>query len=318
MENISAIRSLVAACETGSLSAAARRLGISQSAVSQQIAAFEHSLGLTLLVRGRNGIRPTEAGEIAASHGAEVLDRLAQMHDSLAALRAVPEGRLRLSCALLMAQSLLVPVLADLRSNYPKMKIDVHASDGLFDVAETGFDLAVQAGISGAGGGTVRKLAEVELCLVASSLYLDRVGRPRTPEDLRSVDYIQYRDDPDEDAIVFANGDRATVSIAFAAQMPNLIVHAVQNHLGVAKAPRYFVADLLAGGDVEVILPELRLAPKLLYLIRAPGLAASRRVSLFIERFVAELARTPDVHLAPDLRQRQPESESVDGVRVDV
>ncbi|MCD4661150.1 LysR family transcriptional regulator [Agrobacterium sp.] len=73
MENIAAIHSLVTACETGSLSAAARRLGITQPAVSQQIAALERSLGLVLVIRGRNGIRPTEAGKLVASHGAEVL-----------------------------------------------------------------------------------------------------------------------------------------------------------------------------------------------------------------------------------------------------
>ncbi|QRG04593.1 LysR family transcriptional regulator [Xanthobacter dioxanivorans] len=302
MENIAAIRSLVAACEAGSLSAAARRLGISQPAVSQQIAALEQSLGVALVVRGRNGVRPTEAGRLAVHHGAEVLDRLSQMQDALAALSTEPEGRLGLWCALLMAQSLLVPVLADLRLGYPKLKIDLHASDEQVDLADAGLDLAIQAGTGGAGSGTVRKLAEVELCLVASRAYLDRVGRPGTPEDLSPLDYIQYRDDPDENTIVFAHGGTAVVTVAFAAQMPNLLLHAVENHLGFAKAPRYFVADLLARGDVEIILPEHRLVPKLIYLIRAPGLAASRRVSLFVDRFIDEMARTPHIHLAPDLR----------------
>ncbi|MDC7789619.1 LysR family transcriptional regulator [Rhodoplanes sp. TEM] len=302
MDTIAAIRSLVAACDTGSLSGAARRLGISQPAVSQQIAAWEQSLGLVLLVRGRDGIRPTEAGRLAASHGAEVLARLSQMQDALAALQAVPEGRLGLSCALLMAQSVLVPVLADLRRSHPKLKIDLHAGDEPVDLAEAGLDLAIQAATGGAGSGTVRKLAEVELCLVASRLYLDRVGRPGTLDDLRRLDYVQYRDDPDETTIVFADGDTAPVTLAFAAQMPHLLLHAVQNHLGFAKAPRFLVADLLARGEVEIILPERRLAPKLLYLIRAPGLAASRRVGLFVDRVVDELARTPHIRLAPDLR----------------
>jgi DNA-binding transcriptional LysR family regulator len=302
MENIAALRSLVAACETGSLSAAARHLGITQPAVSQQIAALEQSLGVPLVVRGRNGIRPTEAGTLAASHATEVLARLSQMQDALAALQAVPEGRLGVSCALLMAHSILVPVLADLRRNHPKLKIDLHASDDVVDLAGAGLDLAIRAGSSGAGSGTVRKLAEIDLCLVASSAYLDRVGRPKRPEDLRPLDYIQYKDDPDENTIVLADGTAAPVTVAFAAQMPNLILHAVQNHLGFAKAPRYFVAPLLAKGEVELILPDLPLAGKSLYLIRGPGLAASRRVSLFLDRFIEEVARTPGLQLARDLR----------------
>ncbi|WP_093804641.1 LysR family transcriptional regulator [Stappia sp. ES.058] len=302
MENIAALRSLVAACETGSLSAAARRLGITQPAVSQQIAALEQSLGLTLVVRGRNGVRPTEAGSLAVSHGVEVLARLSQMQDALAALRSSPDGRLGLSCAFLVAQSLLVPVLADLRRTHPKLKIEFRATDDLVDLVEAGLDLAIQASTDGARNGTVRKLAEIELCLVASRSYLDRVGRPKVPADLLPLDYIQYRDDPAENTIVFADGGTAPVTVSFAAQMPNLILHAVQNHLGFAKAPRYLMADLLARGDAEIILPERPLVPKLLYLIRAPGLAASRRVSLFMDRFIEELARTPDIELARDLR----------------
>lgn len=302
MENIVALRSLVAACETGSLSAAARRLGITQPAVSQQIAALERSLGLVLVVRGRNGIHPTEAGRLAARHGAEVLARLSEMQDALAALQSSPDGRLGLSCALLMSQSLLVPVLADLRRTHPGLKIEFQATDTLVDLAKAELDLAIQATTDGAGNGMVRKLAEVELCLVASRRYLERVGRPQTPEDLRPLDYIQYRDDPDENAVVFADGATAPVNVAFAAQMPNLILHAVQNHLGFAKAPRYFIADLLARGEAEIILPDRPLSPKLLYLIRAPGLAASRRVNLFVDRFIEELARTPNILLARDLR----------------
>jgi DNA-binding transcriptional LysR family regulator len=302
MENIAAIRSLVAACETGSLSAAARRLGITQPAVSQQIAALERSIGLVLVVRSRNGIHPTEAGKLAVSHGSELLDRLSRMQDALAALKTLPEGRLGLSCALLMAQTLLVPVLADLRSSYPKLKIDLRASDEMVDLTEAGFDLAIQSETSGVDCGTIRKLADIELCLIASRDYLDRVGRPATPMDLGRLDYIQYRDDPDENRIVFTNGETAPVTVAFAAQMPNLLLHAVRNHLGFAKAPRFLVADLIAHGEVENILPKYHLVPKSLYLIRATGLAASRRVSLFVDRFIAELAGTAYIHLAHDLR----------------
>ncbi|WP_180899005.1 LysR substrate-binding domain-containing protein [Martelella soudanensis] len=224
------------------------------------------------------------------------------MQDALAALHSSPDGRLGLSCALLVAQSLLVPVLAELRRAHPKLKIEFRAGDELVDLADAGLDLAIQASTDGAGSGTVRKLAEIELCLVASRSYLDRVGRPKAPADLLPLDYIQYRDDPDENMIVFADGGTAPVTVSFAARMPNLILHAVENHLGFAKAPRYLVADLLARGEAEIILAERPLVPKLLYLIRAPSLAASHRVSLFMDRFIDELARTPNVQLARDLR----------------
>lgn len=198
-------------------------------------------------MRDRNGLRPTEAGGMGVSHGAEVLARLSQMQDALAAPQSSLDGGLGLSCALLRAQSLPVPVLADLRRTHPQLKIEFRASDELVDLAEAGLDLAIQASTD--GNGAVRKLTEIELCLVASRSYLDRVGRPKAPADLQPPDYIQYLEDPDENIIVFTDGGTTPVTVSFAAQMPNLI------------------------------LPECPLVPKLLYLIRAPGLAASLAVS---------------------------------------
>jgi DNA-binding transcriptional LysR family regulator len=101
------------------------------------------------------------------------------------------------------------------------------------------------------------------------------------------------------------DGRQAPVSVAFAAQMPNLIRHAVQSHLGFAKVARFFVHDLLESGELELALPD-QPAPKGIYLVRAPGTqGASRRVAIFTERFTAELERTPGFRLAPDLRSGQ-------------
>jgi len=302
MDNISALRSLVAAVQAGSLSAAARRLGITQPAVSQQIATLEQGLGVELVIRGRNGITPTEAGRLALEHATEVLDRLARMSADLSALQSQPVGRLSVSCAMLVAQTVLVPVLSDLRRTDPGLKIDVHASDALVDLTEAGIDLAIRAGNAGPGTGTVRKVAEIELLLVASSAYLDRVGRPTGPEDLQRLDYIQYKDDPEETSILLEDGRQAAVKPAFAAQLPNLVRHAVQSHLGFAKAPRFFMQDLLDSGEAEPVLP-VRPPSKPLYLIRAPGSrAASRRLAIFTERFLEEVGRTPGFRLAADLR----------------
>jgi DNA-binding transcriptional LysR family regulator len=259
---------------------------------------------VALVVRGRNGIHPTEAGRLAMEHATKVLARLARMSDEIAALRSSGEGRLGLNCSLFLAQTVLVPVLADLRRDHPRLKIDLNASDSYQDMAEVGADLALRAGSPGPGDGTVRKLAEIELVLVASPAYLDRAGRPRGPDDLARLDYIQYRNDPEETAILLEDGHEAPVSVAFAAQMPNLIRHAVQSHLGFAKIARFFVQDLLERGEVELVLP-VQPASKAIYLVRAPGTqGASRRVAIFTERFVAQLDRTPGFRLAPDLRQR--------------
>lgn len=148
------------------------------------------------------------------------------------------------------------------------------------------------------------ELADIELLLVASPSYLDRVGRPRGIADLAALDHIRYKDDPEETSILMDDGREAPVRAAFAAQLPDQLRHAVQSHLGFAKVPRFFVSDLLERGEMEEILPE-RPLPKPLCLVRARGTqGASRRASIFAERFVAELARSPGFRVSPDLRVR--------------
>jgi DNA-binding transcriptional LysR family regulator len=84
-----------------------------------------------------------------------------------------------------------VPVLSDLRPAHPGLRIDLKTSDALPDLAEIGADLATRTGHPGTGHGTVPKLAEIELLLIATPAYLDRAGRPRGTDDLARLDYIQ-------------------------------------------------------------------------------------------------------------------------------
>ncbi|MBB4524847.1 LysR family transcriptional regulator (plasmid) [Rhizobium leguminosarum] len=303
MDNISGLRSLMAAAQDGSLSAAARRLNITQPAVSQQIAALEQLYGVELVVRGRNGVRLTEAGQIAATHAEQVLAQLAQMNEAMFALQSSEEGRLSVACPSLIAQTVLVPVLADLRRIYPKLRIDLKASDQIQDFAKNPYDLEIRACRIGPAEGSIRKLAEIEQVLIASPAYLDRTGRPKNLDDLAKLDYVQYKDDPDEKFLPLANGGQAPITIAFAAQMPDLMLHAVQNQLGIAALPRFFVHTQLEAGVIEEVLPAYPIATKQLFLVRAPGtLGKSRRVAIFTDRLVAELAAAPGFQLVSGLR----------------
>jgi DNA-binding transcriptional LysR family regulator len=304
MDNVAGLRSLMAAARDGSLSAAARRLKITQPAVSQQIAALEQLYGVELVVRGRNGVRLTEAGQVAVTHAEQVLAQLARMDDAMFALQSSEEGRLSVACPSLIAKTVLVPVLADLRRSYPKIKIDLKATDQLQDPIQNPYDLELRACRIGPAEGSIRKLAEIEQVLIASPGYLDRVGRPESLDGLSKLDYIQFKDDPDEKFLPLADGAQAPITIAFAAQMPDLMLHAVQNHLGIAALPRFFVSSQLEAGIVEEVLPTHPLAAKQLFLVRAPGtLGKSRRVAIFMDRFVEELANAQGFSLVPGLKQ---------------
>ncbi len=119
------------------------------------------------------------------------------------------------------------------------------------------------------------------------------------PADLVRLDYIQYKSDPDETHLAFADGSLAPITLSFAAQVPDLMLHAVQNHLGVATLPRFFVAQHLASGVLVEVLPGHKVASKQMFLLRAPGTnAKGRRMAIFTERLLGELAAMPGFRVA--------------------
>lgn len=305
MDNLVALRHFVYAVEQGSLSGAARRLGLSQPAVSQQIASLETSLGQTLLVRTRTGVKATEAGRVLLRYGEDILASLARMEDEMAALSGEIAGPLKVTANVLFCQTLLVPVIGELRRNHPRLKIEVVSSDEVLDVVEHGIDIAIRGGSLGDGSGIARRIGSLEQALVASPTYLDRVGRPRVLADLKRLDFIQYKDDPGQQHLpVIQDGIQvpAPITAAFAAQMPNLVLHAVVNHFGFALVPVFLVAPMLSDGRLEPVLPGISPLPKNLYLVQQPHVAESRRARLFVSRLLAEMSASPALTLTSDAR----------------
>ena len=305
MENLAALRHFVSAVELGSISAAARRAGLTQPAVSQQIAALESAVGQSLVVRTRSGVRLTEAGRVLLRHGQEILHTVSRMQDELSALSGEVAGPLKITANILFCQTLLVPVLGDLRRNFPKLKVELLSSDDLLDLDEHAIDIAIRSGSMGQGAGIVRRIGSMKRVLVASPTYLERVGRPKDLADLKALDFIQYKDDPSQQSLTVVQAGvsiEAPITTAFAAQMPNLVLHAAMSDFGFATAPLFLVEPMLADGRLERVLPDIEASAKNIYLVQQPHIAESQRARLFVSRLLVELSRVSSISLTPEAR----------------
>jgi DNA-binding transcriptional LysR family regulator len=109
--------------ERGSFSAAADALHLTQSAVSQQITALERESGHQLVVRGRNGVRLTEPGQVVVEHAVAILDRLRAAEEELDSLAALEGGRLRLAAFPSVGATIVPEALRAFRARYPKVRI---------------------------------------------------------------------------------------------------------------------------------------------------------------------------------------------------
>lgn len=178
-------RSFLGVAETGSLSAAARRLGLTQPTLGRHVEALEDALGVALFTRGPKGLALTPAG-LAALPEARAMGLAAR-----ALLRAVAgaggaTGTLRLTAASVVATEVLPPVLVSFAAAHPGVALEISASDRPEDLLHREADLAIRMLRPRQMALVARKVASVGLGLYAHRRYLDRRGTPVTVEDLRT------------------------------------------------------------------------------------------------------------------------------------
>lgn len=166
----------------GSLSAAARRLGMTPSAVSQHLRQLEQALGLALLYRSTRRLTLTEAGERFHTGCAAMVAAARSAEQALARLRDEPEGELRVTAPVGFA-GLLAKALLPLR-NYPRLSLHLLLDDEVVDLIEARVDIALRVGALPDSTLVARKLGSLSQQLCASPGYLAERGWPTHPRDL--------------------------------------------------------------------------------------------------------------------------------------
>lgn len=174
--------------DSGSISAAARRLGSTPSAVSQQLRALERSLGLVLLHRSTRRLTLTEAGERYHPACAAMLAQARSADLALERLRDEPEGELRLAAPIGFGD-LLSTALEPLR-RHPRLQLHLLLDDTPIDLIAERVDLALRVGRFADSALVARRLGELQRVLCASPRYLAERGWPRHPDELTGHDWL--------------------------------------------------------------------------------------------------------------------------------
>ena len=185
-------RSFVTVAENGSLSAAARLLALSQPTLGRHIAALEETLATTLFTRAPRGLALTDAGTA-------MLPAARQMRDAAAALALLAAGRegslsgtVRLTASRMVSHYLLPPVLADLRRAEPGIEIELVPSDSTENLLFREADIALRMYRPTQLDVVTRHLGDLATAIYAAKSYLDRHGRPKTPEALLALDFVGF------------------------------------------------------------------------------------------------------------------------------
>ncbi|WP_236515453.1 LysR family transcriptional regulator [Sandaracinus amylolyticus] len=186
LEGIDGIRCLVLSVETGSFAAAARKLGVTPSAVSRRVALLERELGVALLARTTRSLRLTHDGQAFHDRCVRALAELDEARDAIAHAKKRPSGLLRVETATNLGRTIVGPSLPRFLDRHPDVQVHLTLRDQLVDPVVEGVDVLVRIGPLASSSLIARKLGETRLLRCASPGYLRKHGTPRTPADLAS------------------------------------------------------------------------------------------------------------------------------------
>src|ERR1700756_3803630 len=157
MDRLAAMETYVYVVETGSFSAAARRLDVGQPAISKTIAQLEEHLGVRLLIRSTRGLTPTEAGTLFFEHAIRVIEGANEAEFAARGSAAGLTGILRISAATTFARLHILPHLGEFLEKHPLLDVDVRLDDRSMNLIEEGMDVALRMGNLSDSNLTARK-----------------------------------------------------------------------------------------------------------------------------------------------------------------
>ncbi|RBI85546.1 LysR family transcriptional regulator [Rhodosalinus halophilus] len=285
----SLLRAFLAVAETGSLSAAARALGTSQPTLGRHIRALEQQLGAELFTRQARGLALTATGQELMAPAQRMREAAAEIARTGAAQAGRLEGTVRVTASRVVSHYLLPPVLADLRRAEPAIQVELVPSDESENLLYREADLAVRMYRPTQLDLVARHLGDLEIGIFAARSYLDGQQRPRTLDDLLTLDLVGYDRNPLIVEAMRAMGYPAARDW-FALRCDDQAAYwaLVRAGGGVGFMPR---AVGTADPEVEELLPGAGLPRLPMWLAAPEAMRRSPRIARVWEGLVTGLAR---------------------------
>src|SRR5438309_5837514 len=193
-DELSVLSAFLAVAEERSFTGAAKRLGVSPSAMSHAIRGLEEGIGVRLLSRTTRSVAPTEAGEQLLARLRPALADIQAALDQISGLRDKPAGRVRLLVPRLAAMAVLAPKLGQFARDYPDIELDVTADDSRMDIVAGGFDAGIHFGeFIEKDMIAVRVSKDHRAAIVGAPAYFKSHPKPKTPHDLLKHRCINFR-----------------------------------------------------------------------------------------------------------------------------
>lgn len=289
IESVNALAAFVQAAELRSFKLAGQQFGLSSSAIGKTIAKLEEQLCVRLFHRSTRAIALTPEGEVFLERCRRVLCELEAAEAELAHVTARPLGRLRVSVP--FAGDLLTPLFVEFLSRYPEIELDLDYNDRLVDVIDDGFDAVIRTGEVNDSRLMHVKLGDFTFRMVAAPAYLERMGAPRTAEELTGYRLLHHRfyETGKLGSWAPAVPEGVALPVALAATSLEPLIRFAEAGCGIASVPSFAVDGRIRAGALVEVLPDAPRQSSALRLLWPRSKEPLPKLSVFVKFMTASL-----------------------------
>lgn len=287
MDRLTEMEAFANVVDQGCFTDAARKMGLSKSAISKHVANLESRLGARLLNRTTRRVNPTDIGLAYYDRARRVLNDAGEADALVTSMQGDPSGLLRISVATDFGVNHLSPVLSRFLAEYPGIKVDLVLNNRFVELISENFDLAVRIGEMDDSSLRVRKLTETNKKIIASPAYLAKYGWPKRVDDLNDHKLLHYSHQASGSVWKLTSPTGETRQIRSAGWLSvndgQSLLNAAISGLGMAYLPSYLYADALESGQVVDAMPDLPVTRQGIYAVFPPGRFVQPKVRAFID-----------------------------------
>ena len=287
MDRLTEMEAFAAVIDQGGFTDAAKKMGISKSAVSKHVSSLEARLGARLLNRTTRRVSATEIGLAYYDRARRVINDAVDADALVSAMQSAPSGLLRICVAPDFGSEILSRILTEFLHDYPNINVNLALNTDCAEVLGEGFDLALHIGELEDSSFKARKLGRSPRRLIASPRYCQSFGKPQTLEDLSQHKLMHYASQSPLGSwrLSLPSGEKRQIRSAawMTVNDGQSLLSAAMAGLGIAYLPRLLYGHALQEGLVEELLEDLPIEMAGIYALYPSGRFTQPKVRAFVD-----------------------------------
>jgi len=301
MDRLESMSILVQAIEAGSLSAAARQLGIPLTTVSRNVSELEAHLKTRLLNRSSRKLSLTDAGRSYVAACKQILENVSEAERGASGEYSAPKGNLNITAPIVFGRLHIVPIVAEFLKAYPNIDIRMVLADGVANLLEDRVDLAIRIASLPDSSLVATRVGSIRRVVCGSPGYFAERGIPKNPHDVSTHDCITRDGQTFENSWTFTAGkSNTTIAIhaRFIVNTAEAAIDAAVAGAGITRVLSYQVVDAVRAGTLVMVLEDFEPEPMPVSLVYAAQGLLPLKLRAFIDFAVPRLkAKFPSLAL---------------------